>query len=92
MNFQVTKVKDKAVLHDQEMHKTSDPMLSSRMLYSFNQSNDDECYRKGNDISQVLFAATVLIILLLNLMLLIGKVLNLSILGTRFRLLRKIQY
>ncbi|KAK6250869.1 hypothetical protein QQP08_011320 [Theobroma cacao] len=50
---EVKKVKDKAVLHDQEMYKTSAPMLSGRMLYSFYQSND-EGFEKGGDISQVI--------------------------------------
>lgn len=58
INFQVKKVKDKAVLHDQEMYKTSAPMLSGRMLYSFYQSND-EGFEKGGDISQVLFVAII---------------------------------
>ncbi|XP_021296543.1 uncharacterized protein LOC110425808 isoform X2 [Herrania umbratica] len=51
--IQVTKVKDKAVLHNQEMYKMSAPMLSSRMLYSFYQSNN-EGFKKGSDICQVI--------------------------------------
>ncbi|XWS50211.1 hypothetical protein CRYUN_Cryun12cG0069500 [Craigia yunnanensis] len=39
--------------YDEEMHKTPAPMLSSRMLYSLYQSNDDEGFRKDNDISQI---------------------------------------
>ncbi|XP_022722248.1 uncharacterized protein LOC111279537 isoform X2 [Durio zibethinus] len=52
-HHEVTKVKDKVVLHDQEMRKTS-AHIFSRMLYSFNQSNDDEGFRKGDDIGQVI--------------------------------------
>lgn len=46
-------MKDKAVLHDQEMHKKSAPILSSRMQYPFYQNNGDGGFRKGKDIGEV---------------------------------------
>ncbi|XVF53219.1 hypothetical protein PTKIN_Ptkin05aG0082500 [Pterospermum kingtungense] len=51
---EVTMMKDKAVLHEEEMHKTAAPMFSSRIPYTLYQSNLDEALRKGNDPNQVL--------------------------------------